>query len=56
MTKQAESVMGIGGTSIKREVSQMKSTMITAVGIDISKNKSTVAVRRSRFAGRAERL
>ena len=46
MTKQAESVMGIGGTSIKREVSQMKSTMITAVGIDISKNKSTVAVRR----------
>lgn len=46
MTKQTESVMGIGGASIKRDVSQMRSTMITAVGIDISKKKSTVAVRR----------
>ena len=46
VTKQAESVMGIDGASIKKEASQMKSSAITAVGIDVSKHKSMVAVRR----------
>ena len=40
VTKQAESVMGIDGASIKKEASQMKSSAITAVGIDVSKHKS----------------
>ena len=46
VTKQAESVMGIDGASTKKEASQMKSSAITAVGIDVSKNKSMAAVRR----------
>ena len=45
VTKQAESVMGIGGTGIKGG-QKNGAAVITAVGIDVSKSKSTVAVRR----------
>ena len=46
VTKQAESVMGIGGTGIKGGQKNGSCCVITAVGIDVSKSKSTVAVRR----------
>lgn len=46
VTKQAESVMGIRRNRHKKEAGKMKSMEITAVGIDVSKRKSTVAIRR----------
>ena len=50
VTQQAESVMGSGGRRLKPFFDlgdlQMEYKIITAVGIDVSKGKSTVAVRR----------